>query len=110
MADWFAVYREADGELLSLGTVLAPDADLTSRGLAKINLGATRPEGGVWNTATLVFDPTPARPPDVDRVDEVLAAMTKNGSRYSESEVRREVALVLGPHRFRDATESRDLT
>ena len=111
MADWFAVYWESDGELLSLGTVLASDDDLASRGLAKINLGATQPEGGVWNTSTLVFDPTPARPPDVDRVDEVLAAMTKSGGRFSESEVRREVAKLLGPDfQFRGASEGRDLS
>ena len=106
MADWFAVYWESDGELLSIGTVVT---DPLRSGVAKINLGATQPEGGVWNTSTLVFDPTPARPPDVDRVDEVVAAMTKTGGRFSESEVRREVAALLGSERFRSFDESRDL-
>ena len=107
MADWFAVYQESDGRLLSLGTVIT---DPLRTGNAKINLGATEPEGGIWNTSMLTFDPSPPPPPDVDRVDEVLAAMTKNGGRYSESEVRREVALLLGPFRFRGASEERDLS
>ncbi len=107
--DWFAVHRISNGELVSTGTVLAPDDDLTRRGLAKINLGPTHPEGGVWNPSTLVFDPTPAEPPDVDRVDEVIDSMTRNGGRFTEAEVRREVAEVLGPFRFRGASEARNL-
>ena len=107
MADWFAVYRESDGCLLSLGTVIT---DPLRPGIAKLNLGPTRPEGGIWNTSTLTFDPTPPPLPDVDRVDEVVAAMTTNGGRYSASEIRREVALLLGPFRFRDPSEERDLS
>ena len=106
MADWFAVYQESDGKLVSLGTVVS---DLGGRGLAKKNLGATRPEGGVWNPSTLIFDPAPPSLPEVDRVDEVIMAMTWQGGRVNESEVRREVAALLGPFRFRDATEGRDL-
>ena len=107
MADWFAVYRETDGELLSLGTVIT---DPLRPGNAKINLGPTRPEGGVWNPSTLVFDPTPARPPDVDRVDEFITAMPRNGGRFTEATIRAELTKLLGPNRFRGFEESRDLS
>lgn len=109
MATWFGVIRESDGELLSVGTVIS---DPLREGLATVNFGPTRPEGGVWNTDTLVFDPTPVRPPDVDRVDEVIAAMNPNGSgRIAESAARREIAKLLGPDfQFRGAEESRDLS
>ena len=106
MADWFAVYREADGELISEGTVVP---DVLRSGLAKKNLGPGRPTNRLWNKTTLEFDAAPAPPPDVDRVDEVIAAMTRNGGRFTESEVRREVALLLGSQRFRDHKEARDL-
>ena len=108
MADWFAVYQESDGRLLSLGTVIT---DPLRAGNAKINLGPTRPEGGVWNTSTLVFDPTPASPPDVNRIDEFIAAMPKNGGRFTEATVRAELVKLLGPDfQFRDPSESRDLS
>ncbi len=106
MADWFAVYQESDGRLISVGTVVA---DPLPAGLGKKLIGPTRDATLIWNESTLVFDPAVPKLPDVDRVDEVLAAMTKNGGRYTEAEVRREVALLLGPFRFRGADEERDL-
>ncbi len=108
MADWFAVIEESNGELLSLGTVVA---DPLRVGLAKINLGATRPEGGIWNPATLAFDPKPAPPPEVDRIDEFINAMQRNGGRFSEATVRAELRKLLGPEfRFRDRSDPRDLS
>lgn len=58
---WFAVYRIADGALMSVGTVVADDATLAAKGFAKLDLGASRPEG-VWNPASLAFDPPPPAP------------------------------------------------
>lgn len=52
---WFAVYRLADGQLVSVGTTVA---DPLPAGLAVTNLGENRPEG-IWNSVTHVFDPAP---------------------------------------------------
>lgn len=52
MANWFAVWRSADGALVSVGTVVASPLP---GGLSTTDLGASAP-AGVWNTATHVFD------------------------------------------------------
>ncbi len=43
-------------------------------------------------------------------IDEVIAAMPKNGGRFTEANVRAEIVKLLGPFRFRDPTEERDLS
>lgn len=50
---WFAVWRTADGELVSVGTVVASPLPA---GLSVTDLGANPPTG-VWNSITHVFDP-----------------------------------------------------
>jgi hypothetical protein len=108
MADWFAVYQESDGKLISVGTVLA---DPLRPGLAKKNLGATRPEGGIWNPSMLQFTPSPPTLPNVDRVEEVIDAMPKSQGKYTPAAVRDELSLLLGPEfQFRDAFEARNLS
>ena len=105
MPGWFAVYQESDGKLRSIGTVIT---DPLRSGLAKKRISGP-PGQETWNPATLTFDPDPPPPPPVDRIDEFIAAMTKNGSGYREPVVRTELAKLLGPHRFRDPGEMRDL-
>ena len=55
--NWFAVYRISDGQLISVGTVIA---DPLPAGIASKDFGTTRPEGS-WNETTLEFDPYPLR-------------------------------------------------
>lgn len=50
---WYAVYVTATGELVSTGTVLA---DPLPGHLTALDVGVDRPEG-VWNPATLEFEP-----------------------------------------------------
>ncbi len=106
MADqWHAVYRVSDGQLLSIATVV----DRLRPGVASTPIDGP-PGREVWNTSTLQFDPLPPPLPDIDRVDEIITAMTRSGGRFSEDEVRREVALLLGSFRFRDPSfEGRNL-
>ncbi len=63
---WYAVYRQADGALVSIGQVVAPDADLTAAGLAvsgPLSFDPRQPQYR-WNAATLAFDTVPIpRPP-----------------------------------------------
>jgi hypothetical protein len=49
---WLAVYKQATGELVSLGTVVA---DPLPAGMASKDVGASRPSGA-WNAATLAFE------------------------------------------------------
>lgn len=105
MADWFAVYQESDGKLLSVGTVIT---DPLRSGLAKKRISGP-PAREVWNTTTLEFDPLPPPPPKVDRVDEFIDAMPKNGTNFKEAVIRDELAKLLGDFRFRDSGASRDL-
>ena len=92
MANWFTVHRESDGELVSQGTLVG---DLRGTGLAKIDQGPTRPVDTLWNPSTLTFDPLPPQPPAVSRVDEFMDALPS--SLRNRSEIRAEVALLLGP-------------
>lgn len=50
---WYAVWRTADGELVSVGEVLA---NPLPAGLSTTNLGASPPDG-TWNKTTHAFDP-----------------------------------------------------
>ncbi len=108
MPDWFAVYQESDGELVSVGTVLA---DPLRAGLAIKRISGP-PGREVWNTSTLVFDAKPAPPADVDRVEEVIAAMPRRGNgSFTEADVRAEITKLLGPeYQLRDPDDDRDLS
>ncbi len=52
MANWFAVWRTADGSLESVGTVIASPLPA---GLSQTAIGTSAPTG-VWNNVTRVFD------------------------------------------------------
>lgn len=104
MADWQVVYRVADGEIVSVGTVIA---DPLPRGLAKKSIAG--PPGHVdWNPDTLDWDERPPPPPDVDRVEEFLAKLGPNGRR-TDATVRAELTALLGERRFRDSREDYEI-
>ena len=104
MADWFAVYRESDGEVLSYGT----DVGVLRAGIAKKRV-AGPPGREVWNTTTLELDAKPPPPPDVDRVDEFLDAVGNGIPAGRVNAIRTELAKLLGPHRFRRPSEPKGL-
>lgn len=60
---WYAIYRDSDGELISLGTVIAPDKDLARKGFVKRALAYDpRVRTKQWNVSTKDFDDvTPPR-------------------------------------------------
>ena len=104
MSDWQVVYRESDGAIVSVGTVIA---DPLPPGLAKKPIAG--PPGHVdWNPATLEWDTRPAPGPDVDRVDEFIAKLGPNGRR-TDATVRAELAALLGERRFRDSREDYEI-
>ena len=104
MADWFAVYRESDGVLLSVATVVPS----LRTGLASKPITGP-PSRETWNSSTLVFDPSPVRLPDVDRVDDFIDALPNGFSPRNKADIRTELENLLGPFRFRDATEQQEL-
>ncbi len=101
MNDWFAVYRDSDGELVSTGSVVADPLPL---GLTK-KLISGPPNDQIWNPATLGFDARPAVI-QVDRVVEFLANLPPN---KRGNAVETEVTRLLGPFQFRDIDESYEL-
>lgn len=101
---WSAVYRESDGKLFSITTVVPQ----LRAGLASKPITGP-PARETWNSATLIFDPQPEPPPDVDRVDEFIAALPNGFSPKNKTVIRTELAKLLGPFRFRDITDQQDL-
>lgn len=104
MADWFAVYRESDGKLLSVATVVPR----LRAGLASTRITGP-PARETWNPSTLEFDPSPPPLPDVDRVTEFIDALPNGFSSRNKTDIRAELTRLLGPFRFRDVTERREL-
>lgn len=62
---WFAVWRQTDGELVSVGTSVA---DPLPAGLGVTNLG-DNPPTGVWNKVTHQFDPSAPLKPIISKRD-----------------------------------------
>ena len=62
---WYALCESATGRLESVGTVVADDSLLASKGLVKISLGTSPPpDTKMWDQATRTFVD---RPPKVIR-------------------------------------------
>ncbi len=102
MADWYAIYRISDGELISLGTVVA---DRLPAGLAKKPIPGP-PSLQRWNTSTLEFEAKPLPPPDVDRVDEFIARLPRALRTQDETRVRAALVSLLGDQRYRDPSDA----
>ena len=63
---WYAVYRQSDGMLVSIGQSVASDAELSAAGLAVIGPRSFDPRQPQyrWNAASIAFDTvTIPRPP-----------------------------------------------
>ena len=104
MADWFAVYRESDGEALSYATDVPP----LRPGIASTPI-AGPPGAEVWNPSTLQLDPRPARLPEVDRVDDFLNDLPRSGVNFKEADIRTRLGRLLGDLRVRGPNELVDL-
>ncbi len=102
MADWFAIYQTSDGTLVSLATVVA---DPLPAGLTKKQV-APHSAGFQWNTTLLDWEPVPAPPPDVDRVEEFLTRVGVSFKGAADTKVRDELVVLLGDSRFRDPSDS----
>lgn len=98
----WAIYRESDGELVSLATVVA---DPLPAGLAK-KVVAAYPHDSQWNTTVLDWEPRPPPPPDVDRVEEFLTRVGVAFKGAADTKVRGELVALLGDSRFRDPSDS----
>jgi hypothetical protein len=61
MATWYAIYRESDGVLVSVGTVLAAPDVLTQNGYVAVEIPGPPGPYSAWNVTTHSFDtmPTP---------------------------------------------------
>ena len=98
---WYAIYQTSNGALVSLATVVA---DPLPAGLSKKQI-REMPPNSQWNTTLLDWEPRPAPPPDVDRVDEFLTRVTLT----DETSVRNGLAVLLADRRFRDPNETYEI-
>ena len=58
---------------------------------------------------TLELEAKPPHPPRVDRVDDFINDLPRNGANFKEPAIRSRLARLLGEHRFRDPDEEADL-
>ena len=101
---WRVVYDDATGGDVaaggkrSVGTVVTDP--LAPGMLSKVIAGP--PQQQQWNTTTREWEPKPPPPPDVDRVDEVIAAVeaVQPMSTRVKNALRPELEKVLGDQRF----------
>ncbi len=106
---WHVIYDDRTGGDVAVGGYLSVATVITDplpSGLSsKVITG--RPEQEQWNTTTLEWEPVPAPPPDVDRVDEIIAAVEAVESLTGrvENALRPELETVLGERRWRDPDE-----
>lgn len=67
---WYAVYRQADGALVSVGTSVADDQTLATNGYAKAALGEEWSRGGLaWDATTQSFVAASAPPASLSQLD-----------------------------------------
>ena len=110
---WHVIYDDrtggdvAVGGYLSVATVMADP--LPAGFSSKIILGP--PVQEQWNTTLLEWEPIPAPPPDVDRVDEIIAAVeaVESLSVPIQNALRPELENVLGERRWRDPDEDYEI-
>ena len=67
---WYAVYETLTGRLVSVGSSVGPD--LASRGLESKEYPSRPDQDGVWNEATLDFDPRPVSFGEISTTDFML--------------------------------------
>mgnify|MGYP001222804327 CR=1 FL=1 len=68
---WFAIVNDTDGELISVGDVVAGDATLAAAGYVKVPI-ADNPGSDLWDKVTRTFSPRPLPPALVDRIEEIV--------------------------------------
>ena len=110
---WHVIYDDrTGGDTAACGylSVASVVADPLPAGLSmKVIPGP--PQNEQWNTTTLVWEPIPAPPPDVDRVDEIITAVeaVETLTPRIRNVLRPELESVLGDRRFRDPDEDYEI-
>lgn len=75
---WFAIVNDTDGELVSVGDVVADDATLAAAGYVKVAL-VGNPGSDLWDAVTRTFSPRPPPPALVDRIEEIVNDIDLSG-------------------------------
>ena len=103
---WTAIYRTADGVLVGCGTVIA---DPLPAGTATRTYASRPDQGTRWDTGLLDFV---AVPPEVliDRLADLvthpyLSSAWSRLTAAQRTQLRKALVWLLGPHRYRHATE-----
>ena len=108
---WNVIYDDLTGGDVAAGgylSVASVVADPLPAGLSmKVITGP--PQQEQWNTSTLEWEPVPAPPPDVDRVDEFLGRVGVVFNGGSNTKIRNELAAMLAGRRFRDPSETYEI-
>jgi hypothetical protein len=108
---WYAVCRDVDGELISIGTVLA---EPMPEGMVALEQ-AQRPDAAtqIWDRTLRVFvaRPEPAR---ADRVQDLaddpdLSAVWQRLTVTQRQTLRDRLVRLLGPHRYRLTHQPTDM-
>lgn len=68
---WFAIVNDTDGELISVGDVVADDAILTAAGYVKVPIVGD-PGSDLWDKVTRTFFTRPLPPALIDRIEEIV--------------------------------------
>lgn len=107
---WHAIVRRSDGVLVSMATVV-PDSlpsELEAVVLPRrIDWTVER-----WDSATRTIAAKPARPPDIDRVNDFMSRATFLDTRLTaaqRTQFRTILSTFLGSRRFRDSAEPVEL-
>ena len=107
---WYGVHK-ADGELVSIGSVVAPDNVLAAKGLFKVPLGEVAPDQRThrWDAGTRQFVLRVVK----DRLDDLVTAdqfaelrtVWQGMSAAQKLAVRNALITLLGPARYRQDDE-----
>lgn len=68
---WSAIVRDADGELVSVGDVVADGATLAAKGYVRMDI-AGPPGTDLWDKVTRTFFARPPAPALLDRIEEIV--------------------------------------
>jgi hypothetical protein len=109
---WFAVHRISDGELVSVGSVVAPDDVLAMKGLTKSEVGEAQPDQRThrWDKATRQFVARVVR----DRLQDLQAkpgfdAFWSSLNATQKTQLVAGLKWLLGPLRYRQEDETPEL-
>lgn len=103
---WFALYKTATGDLLSVGSVIA---DTLPDGVTLLQLAGQPRDNEMWDAASRAFVVRPAKVL-IDRLDDLLAdsdfsTVWNTLSAARRTALRQALIKLLGAQRFRALSE-----